>query len=30
MAFNARPPDPEIVGARWREMWLERLEGTST
>jgi uncharacterized protein len=25
--FNARPPDPEIVGERWREMWLERLEG---
>ena len=24
--FNARPPDPEIVGERWREMWLERLE----
>ena len=23
--FNARPPDPEIVGERWREMWLERL-----
>lgn len=25
-AFNSRPPDPEIVGDRWREMWLERLE----
>ncbi|MDX1576423.1 MAG: CocE/NonD family hydrolase, partial [Kiloniellales bacterium] len=24
--FNARPPDPEVVGDRWREMWLERLE----
>jgi uncharacterized protein len=24
--FNARPPDPEIVGGRWREMWLERLQ----
>jgi len=24
--FNARPPDPEIVGERWRAMWLERLE----
>lgn len=22
------PPDPEIVGARWREMWLERLKAT--
>ena len=24
--FNARPPDPQIVGNRWRDMWLERLE----
>src|SRR5665213_3229387 len=24
--FNARPPDPQIVGERWRDMWLERLE----
>ena len=24
--FNARPPDPEIVGERWRAMWLERLQ----
>jgi putative CocE/NonD family hydrolase len=24
--FNARPPDPQIVGERWRQMWLERLE----
>jgi putative CocE/NonD family hydrolase len=23
--FNARPPDPEIVGERWREMWMQRL-----
>jgi uncharacterized protein len=23
--FNARPPDPDIVGERWRQMWLERL-----
>src|ERR1043165_28408 len=23
--FNARPPDPKIVGACWRDMWLERL-----
>ena len=22
----AAPPDPEIVGDRWRQMWLERLE----
>jgi uncharacterized protein len=25
-AFNARPPDPAIVGERWRAQWLERLE----
>lgn len=24
--FAMRPPDPEIVGDRWRDMWLERLE----
>jgi uncharacterized protein len=24
--FNARPPDPQIVGERWRSMWLQRLE----
>lgn len=24
--FNARPPDPEIVGEQWRAMWLARLE----
>jgi len=24
--FNARPPDPQIVGADWRHSWLERLE----
>jgi putative CocE/NonD family hydrolase len=27
-AFNSLPPDPAIVGDRWREMWLERLEGS--
>lgn len=27
-AFQARPPDPENVGERWREMWLNRLEKT--
>jgi uncharacterized protein len=26
MTNNALPPDPRIVGERWREMWLERLE----
>ena len=25
-ARNACPPDPEIVGHRWREVWFERLE----
>ncbi len=24
-AYANLPPDPELVGARWREMWLERL-----
>jgi hypothetical protein len=28
LAFNARPPDPAVVGERWRELWLERLEQT--
>ena len=25
--IGARPPDPAIVGERWREMWMERLAG---
>jgi uncharacterized protein len=25
MAFSSRPPDPDLVGERWREMWMERL-----
>ena len=28
IGLNALPPDPEIVGDRWREMWMERLEQT--
>ncbi|MBK5268204.1 MAG: CocE/NonD family hydrolase, partial [Acidimicrobiia bacterium] len=28
IAYNGLPPDPEIVGDRWMEMWMERLEGT--
>ncbi|MEQ8370744.1 MAG: CocE/NonD family hydrolase, partial [Alphaproteobacteria bacterium] len=24
--FNSRPPDPAVVGERWRDMWIERLE----
>ncbi|MFO7718698.1 MAG: CocE/NonD family hydrolase, partial [Desulfohalobium sp.] len=27
-SFNACPPDPEMVGENWRQMWLERLEGS--
>ena len=23
--YSSRPPDPALVGKRWREMWLERL-----
>jgi putative CocE/NonD family hydrolase len=29
LGMNALPPDPQIVGARWREMWRERLEAIS-
>ena len=25
-AYNSCPPDPALVGDRWRDMWLERLE----
>jgi uncharacterized protein len=25
---NACPPDPELVGGRWREMWHQRLDGS--
>ncbi|MBA8825438.1 hypothetical protein FHX42_002789 [Saccharopolyspora lacisalsi] len=27
-AYTSCPPDPELVGERWREMWHERLEGS--
>jgi len=27
-AYNSLPPDPEVVGERWRDMWFERLEGS--
>ena len=27
-AYNSMPPDPALVGERWREMWRERLEGS--
>jgi uncharacterized protein len=26
MSYNAYPPDPELVGDRWRDMWRARLE----
>lgn len=26
LGYSSRPPDPEIVGASWREAWLARLE----
>ena len=25
LAYSSRPPDPDVVGESWREMWLERL-----
>ncbi|MFP4061660.1 MAG: CocE/NonD family hydrolase [Halochromatium sp.] len=25
-AYNALPPDPELVGSHWREIWMQRLE----
>ncbi len=28
LAYNARPPDPEVVGDGWRTAWLDRMEGT--
>lgn len=27
-AHNSRPPDPAVVGDRWREQWLARLRGS--
>jgi len=26
LAYSSRPPDPKIVGNRWRKMWMERLK----
>jgi predicted acyl esterase len=26
LAYNARPPDPRLVGERWRDMWFERMQ----
>lgn len=25
-AYNASPPDPELVGRHWKQMWLDRME----
>jgi putative CocE/NonD family hydrolase len=27
-AYNSCPPDPQVVGEKWRQMWLDRLEGS--
>ena len=27
-AYNSCPPDPLLVGERWKELWLERLKGS--
>ncbi len=27
-AYNSCPPDPELAGEKWKQMWLERLEGS--
>ncbi|MGB8817118.1 MAG: CocE/NonD family hydrolase [Rhizobiaceae bacterium] len=26
LSYSSRPPDPALVGDRWREMWMKRLE----
>jgi uncharacterized protein len=26
LAYSSRAPDPDVVGAKWRKMWLERLK----
>lgn len=28
LGFNVKPPDPQVVGERWRELWQQRLDGT--
>lgn len=27
-AYNSLPPDPDVVGPGWREMWMDRLENS--
>ena len=29
LAYNGRPPDPVVLGERWRDVWHERLEETA-
>ncbi len=29
-SFMARPPDPALVGERWRKVWIERLENSES
>jgi uncharacterized protein len=26
LAYSSRPPDPKIVGTKWRKMWMQRLK----
>jgi hypothetical protein len=26
--FNSLPPDPDVVGERWRDMWQQRIDGS--
>jgi uncharacterized protein len=26
LAYSSRPPDPKVVGKRWKKMWMDRLE----
>lgn len=28
LSYNSLPPDPDLVGDRWRELWHQRLEGS--
>ena len=28
LAWNSRPPDPQVLGAKWKEVWFSRLEKT--
>ena len=26
LAYSSRPPDPDVVGTKWKKMWMERLK----